>query len=284
MKPILVAAFCAWAQMVATQLPPAQPGGATAGSDDYLIGPKDVIAVVIYGEEDYSRPQLTVDTDGTIDYPLIGRVKVGGLSARQVEQELTRRLGPPYLRNPHVSVTVREFRSQRVWVHGAVAKPGMVELKGGATLMNALSADAAGPLTSDAGSYVLIIHAVGGQATGPAKPDQAVNAGDQIRVPRQDFELGRASAIRLRDGDTVFVPSAEKFFVSGEVKQTGSFVLTSDLTVLQALALAGGVTDRGAKNRIEIRRTVSGKDTTVKARDRDVVRAGDTIIVPKKRI
>src|SRR6185436_19233976 len=99
-------------------------------------------------------------------YPLVGSVKVAGLSARQVEQELGRLLGTRvdkdgreqgYLRNPSITVKVTEFRSQLVWVQGAVHTPGAVTLKGVATLMNALSADGgAGPLNSDAGSYVVI--------------------------------------------------------------------------------------------------------------------------------
>jgi polysaccharide export outer membrane protein len=284
MTTILITVLCLFAQAAPVQPTPPRPTPSSA-ADDYLIGSKDVIAVMIYGEEQYSRPSLTVDGDGTIEYPLIGSVKVGGLTARQVEQELVRRLSPRYLRNPNISVKVTEFRSQRVWVHGAVQKPQQVELQGGATLMSALSIDGAGPLTADAGSYILIIHAPAGQSsTGPATPDQKLRAEDQVRVSRQDFELGRANNIRLRDGDTVFVPTAERFFVSGEVKQTGGFTLTSELTVLKALAIAGGVTERGAKNRITIKRTENGKEIEIKVKESDLVRPGDTIIVPKKRI
>jgi len=268
----------------AAPLSQAPPRAAVVSGDDYLIGPKDVIAVIVFGEEEYSRPTLTVDGEGSIDYPYIGSVKVGGLTPRQVEQELVRRLSPRYLRSPNINVSVKEFRSQRVWVSGAVRSPQQVELKGGATLMNALAADAAGPLLPEAGSYILITHAQGQGASGPVTPDQHVRPEDQIRVSRQDFELGRASTIRLRDGDTVYVPTAERFFVSGEVKQTGAFVMTGEVNVLQALAMAGGVTERGATNRIVIRRTENGKTVDVKVKDSDVVKPGDTIIVPRKRI
>src|SRR5262249_30908435 len=157
----------------------------------------------------------------------------------QIEQELARRLGVHtdaqgrevgYLRDPNITVTVKEFRSQNVWVQGAVRNPGAFVLKGGGTLMNALSADGgAGPLNSDAGSYVVIIHVPDGRAgAGPILPGQNVKPENEVRVSRQDLDMGRANTIKLRDGDTVFVPTADKFFVVGEVKQTGNFVLTPD--------------------------------------------------------
>jgi polysaccharide export outer membrane protein len=281
MTTILTTVFC-----LVLQAAPFQPSRApaAAAADDYLIGPKDVIAVTVFGEDDYSRPSLTVGSDGTVDYPHIGSVKVAGLTARQIEQELTRRLSPRYLRSPNINVTVKEFRSQRVWVSGQVRNPGQVELRGGATLMEALAGDQAGPLLADAGSYILITHAPAGPASvGMSGPAQSARPEDQIRVSRQEFELGRASAIRLRDGDTIFVPPAERFFVSGEVKQTGAFVMTGELNVLKALAMAGGITERGAKNRITIKRLENGKEVEVKVKENDIVRPGDTIVVPKRR-
>lgn len=261
-------------------------------TDEYQIGPKDIISVTIYGEDAMSRPMLLVDDQGMVDYPYVGLLKVSGLTPRQVEQELKRRLEvrpdasgreQGILRNPAISVTVKEFKSQKVWVHGAVRNPGYVELKGGATLMNALSAENAGPMNPDAGSYVLIIHATEGQATGAATPENA-RPENQVRVSRHDIDMGLARTIKLRDNDTVFVPTAEKFYVDGEVKTTGPFVLTPDLQVFQALTVAGGVTDRGAKNRITIKRTVNGKTVTIKVKENDLVQPGDTIIVPRKRI
>jgi polysaccharide export outer membrane protein len=286
MTTILVTVLCLFAQAAPIQPTPLpQTPSSAAAADDYLIGPKDVIAVMIYGEDLYSRPSLTVDGDGMIEYPLIGSVKVGGLTARQVEQELVRRLSPRYLRSPNITVKVMEFRSQRVWVHGAVQKPQQVEIQGGATLMSVLSVDKAGPLTADAGSYILIIHASAAQSSaGPANPDQKLRPEDQIRIPRQDFDRGRANTIRLRDGDTVFVPTAERFFVSGEVKQTGGFPLTSELTVLKALAMAGGITERGAKNRITIKRMENGKEVEIKVKESDIVQPNDTIVVPRRRM
>jgi polysaccharide biosynthesis/export protein len=291
MKTLLLSLLYLW-----VQTPLAPPGPRAAAPDDYRIGPKDVIELKIYGEESMSRPELAVDIDGMIDCPGIGLVKVAGLSARQVEQELTRRLGTTVdaqgrergiLRNPNISITVKQYRSQLVWVSGAVRSPQAVTLRGAMTLQHVLSAeDGAGPLNLDAGSYILILHAPEGQAgSGPTLPGANVRPEDVIKVPRQDYDMGRANSIKLRDGDTVFVPTAERIFVYGEVRQTGPFVLTPDITnVLRALALAGGVTDRGAKNRITIERVVNGTTVEIKVKESDPVLPGDTIKVPRRRV
>jgi polysaccharide export outer membrane protein len=87
----------------------------------------------------------------------------------------------------------------------------------------------------------------------------------------------------LRDGDTIFVPRAETIYVFGQVKNPGAYVLQSkDTTVLQALSLAGGVTDRGATNRIKIMRVVDGKMKEIKVKLTDIVRPGDTVVVRER--
>jgi len=89
--------------------------------------------------------------------------------------------------------------------------------------------------------------------------------------------------IRLQDGDTIFVPKAETFFVSGFVRSPGSYPIDGDLNVLQALALAGGATEQAAQNRITIDRVINGQLTHVKIKGlTDLVKPGDTIIVPRR--
>jgi polysaccharide biosynthesis/export protein len=224
-----------------------------------------------------------VDTDGTIDCPYVGRQKVTGLTTRQIEEMLRRLLGlrrdaqgkviGGYLTNPNINIAVKDFRSQRVNIMGAVRNPGYVELQGDPTLTRALSQ--AGYPTPESGSYVQITHD-GPAAGGTAGPS------DQERIPRQDIENGRASRIRLRPGDAVFVPNADKFFITGEVKTVGQLVLSQDTTVQQAIIMAGGVTDRANKNRVRITRTVSGRTVDIKARDSTLVLPGDTITVARR--
>jgi len=104
------------------------------------------------------------------------------------------------------------------------------------------------------------------------------------RVDLGDLEDGQVSQnVALRDGDTILVPRAEDVYVFGQVKNPGAYALQDDdMTVLQALSLAGGVTDRGATGRIEIVRIVEGERVEISADFHDVVLPGDTIIVPER--
>jgi polysaccharide export outer membrane protein len=272
--------------LVLGQAPAPAPAGAAPAAhavpDDYLVGPQDVLNLTVFNDDTLSRPALVVDTDGTIDCPYVGRQNVSGMTTRQVEEMLRRLLGlrrddkgkviGGYLTNPNINVTVKDFRSQRVNVIGSVRNPGYVELRGDPTLTRALSQ--AGYPTSESGSYVQITHEDAGVGRGADEK--------QERVPRQDIENGRASRIRLRAGDAVFVPPADKFFISGEVKTVGQLVLAQDTTVQQAIIMAGGVTDRANASRVHIRRVVDGKITDIKAKDSTPVLPGDTIIVARR--
>lgn len=281
MKTMLMTVLWLWALAPAMQNPTPAPALAqSAASGEYVIGPKDVIGVTIFNEESMSRPSLTVDAEGTIDMPNIGRVVVGGLTARQVEDELVKRYSGAYLINPSISVIVKEFRNMIVYVQGAVKSAGAVELRGNPTLLAALTE--AGSFASDAGSYIIITPAATGEgANGPTLPDLR-NVTNQTRVSRDDVDKGLANNVRLRAGDTIFVPKADKFFISGQVRTPGEYVLSEGLNVLQALALAGGATDRAARNRIKIKRLINGRMTEVAVKESDFVQPGDTIIVPTR--
>ncbi|HMF59579.1 MAG TPA: polysaccharide biosynthesis/export family protein [Vicinamibacterales bacterium] len=262
----------------------APPPAAQTVADDYMVGPQDVLSLTVFNDDTLSRPALVVDTDGTIDCPYIGRQKVTGMTTRQIEEMLRRLLGlrrdaqgkvvGGYLTNPNINVSVKDFRSQRVNVMGAVRNPGYVELQGDPTLTRALSQ--AGYPTPESGSYVQITHE-DGESSGSTSPEAK-----QERVPRQEIENGRASRMRLRPGDSVFVPPADKFFISGEVRTVGQLALNQETTVQQAIIMAGGLTDRANKNRVRIRRVVDGKTVDIKAKDSTVVLPGDTITVGRR--
>jgi polysaccharide export outer membrane protein len=278
MKTLLLALLFAGGNAAAAQQP------APVAPDEYVVGPQDVLTLTVFNDDTMSRPVLVVDSDGTIDCPLLGRIKVMGRTARQIEEDLRVRYGPKrdasgkviggIFLNPNLSIVVKEFRSQRVMVQGSVRAPGEVDLQGDPTLTRALAA--AGYPTAESGSYVLITHAADAKAGGAVKPE------DQVRVPRAEIENGRASRIRLRAGDTVFVPAADKFFIGGEVKIPGFYLLPADLTVMKALGVAGGPTDRANRKKIRIQRVVNGMPVEVKAEDSTPVLPGDTIIVYRR--
>jgi polysaccharide export outer membrane protein len=278
-----------WTQGPPPQAAPAQPPAQPA--EEYVVGPRDVLKVTIFNEELLSRDMVPVEVDGTIEYPHIGRVKVAGLSTRQVAQELEKllgtRIGPDgrvvgFLVRPQITVAVREYRGIRVWVMGEVVRPGAIDLQGGrATLLDAIAE--AGSFSASAGSTITVVHDEHAGTSGPTPP-AAAPAENQQQYLREDVLSGAAARVRLRDGDTVNVSRASEVFVGGEVRSPGKYVITQKTTVLQAVTLAGGYTERAAKNRIDIEREVNGKKRKIRVKEGDLVRPDDMIIVPRKRI
>ena len=248
-----------------------QPQAAALASAeaDYIIGVADVLDVTVFNEPDASRSGVAVDNDGTIDCPYIGRVRVAGLTARAVERAVKERLSKGFLVNPTVNVTVVKYRSKTVNVTGVgIRNPGEYILQGNVSITSLLAQ--AGSLTTDAGSYVLISRR------------NSAGAIEEIRVSRRDIETGKAQNIALKDGDTILVPKAETFFVTGQVRQVGSYTWEDGLTVERALTLAGGPTERASMKGIEIERMVDGKAQKRKAKLTDPVQANDTIRVGQR--
>jgi polysaccharide export outer membrane protein len=104
-----------------------------------------------------------------------------------------------------------------------------------------------------------------------------------IRVNLREIQEGALSKnVQLRDGDTLVVPKARSVYVFGQVKTPGAYPVDKDTTVLQALSLAGGVSDRGSTGRIKIVRTIEGKKKEIKVKLTDTVEPGDTIIVAER--
>jgi polysaccharide biosynthesis/export protein len=268
------------AQAVAAAVTPQAPSPAAPlapSHADYVIGIQDVLNVTVFGEADASRAGVTVDGDGTIDCPYIGRVTAAGRTTRALEQEIRQRLSKGLFVNPSVTVEIVKYRSKTVTVQGMVRMPGEFKLEGNVSIMSVLAQ--AGSMTPDAGSYVVITRYSPSSSPGSGSAEPVAQ---QIRVPRRDLESGRAQTITLQDRDTIFVPKAETVFVLGYVRQTGPIVYEEGLTVERALALAGGATERAATGRITIERSVDGKVQKIKARMSDLVQPNDTIRVPQR--
>ena len=276
---LVIAAWVALAGSAAAQAPAAPADQARV---EYLIGAQDVLTITVWDSPDLSG-KFTVETDGSFTFPLIGRVKAGGLTLRQFEAELKKKLADGYFKNPQVSVAVETYRSQRIFIVGEVRNPGTYQLTGDMTLIEAIAR--AGSTTPAAAPEAIVVRAPAGKQTdGPILPGQREDAPDSQRVNLRNLQSGVLSQnIALRDGDTIFVPRAESIYVFGQVKNPGAYALQStETTVLQALSLAGGVTDRGAANRIKIVRVVKGEKVEIKVKLTDPVLPGDTLIVPEK--
>lgn len=254
------------------------PGTATRplyGQTDYVIGAQDVVNVTVFGEPELSG-KYTVEQDGTFTFPQLGRVKAGGATLRALEQELKRQLADGYLKNPQVAAAIETYRSQTILVLGEVRSPGEYQLTGEMTLLSALVR--AGSTTPGAGHEALVV-----RAKRPRTAPAGEEASEVIRVNLTELQAGNISLnLALQDGDTVNVPKAQSVFVTGQVKSPGAYTIDPGTTVLQALSLAGGITDRGSNGRITIQRAVDGKKSEIKAKLGDVVKPGDTIRVGER--
>ena len=255
-------------------------GPAAAQVTNYVVGPQDVLAIQVFDQADLGG-KYSVETDGSISFPLIGRVKVSGLTLRDVELLLKKELANGFFKNPQVSVSVEQYRSQRVFIVGEVKTPGSYALTGDMTLIEAL-ARAGSTNVAAVGEAIIVRPRPDHDLHGPVLPD-AADAAEIVRVDIKALQEGKLSQnVLLRDGDTVFVPKAESVYVFGQVKNPGAYAVQKDTTLLQALSLAGGVADRGAIGRIRIVRVVNSKKQEIKAKLTDAVIAGDTIIVPER--
>jgi polysaccharide export outer membrane protein len=245
----------------------------------YVVGPNDILAVTVYNQAQLTG-KFAVEADGTFAFPLLGRVMAGGLSVRAVEDKVREGLAAGFLANPQVSVTIDQYRSQQIFVMGEVRQPGSLPFTGSMTLIEALSR--AGSTTDHAGAEAVIVRGGNGGAPGPA-PSPTTSSSETVRVNLLNLQRGAlAQNVALRPGDTVFVPKAETVFVSGQVKVPGEYVIRPGMTVRQALALAGGVTDRGSMRRIQIIRTVDDKEVTLDVDLQKLLQAGDTIVVRER--
>jgi polysaccharide export outer membrane protein len=255
----------------------AGPAPAAQSATDYVIGPQDVLAVTVFDQTELSG-RYSVETNGTFSFPLVGRITAAGLTLREFEKELTRRLADGFFKNPQVTVAVEQYRSQRVFVMGEVRQPGPVPLTGGMTLIEALAR--AGSTSQTASGELSIVRRA--NSSGPTLPGEGEDA-VVVRVSLKDLETGTASKnVELYDGDTIFVPRAETIYVFGEVRNPGAYPIQKDTTVLQALSLAGGVTDNGAINRVRIARIVQGEKRELRVKLTDPVTSDDTLIVPER--
>jgi polysaccharide export outer membrane protein len=245
---------------------------------NYAIGANDVLSIQVFDQADLGG-KYAVEADGTFSFPLIGRIKAAGLTIREFEEALRKRLADGYFRNPQVAVAIEQYRSQRIFVMGEVRTTGQVPLTGGMTLIEAL-ARAGGALPSASGDVAIVRGRNG--AAGPIPPGEEEGA-EIIRASIADFAAGSLEKnVELRDGDTIWIARAESIYVFGQVRSPNAYSIQKETTVLQALSLAGGVTENAATNRITIVRIVDGEEKKIRVKLTDIVKPGDTIVVPER--
>ena len=253
----------------------------------YEIGAGDVLRIGVAGQAGLTG-EFSVDTTGMLIYPLLGKVKASGLTTQALEKKLVTLLSDGYLKRPEVNVTVKEFSSLRVFVTGAVSRPGPYPLKGDRTLLT-LMGDL-GALPPDVSHEAVIVRPPDADSAEAFVPTQAptgiypneVPGSQVIRVSLRELLSGNpAKNVDLLPNDTVYLPRAANVYVTGHVARPGVIRYQEGLTVFQALTLAGGVSEKGSQ-KVKIVRVVDGKPTEIKAKLTDVLQPEDTIKVPER--
>lgn len=247
------------------------PAPAAATQEGPKVVARDKLMVTVWGIDIYSGT-FTVAPDGTMDFPDLGRVPVGGLTARQIETLMAGRLkAAGLLLDPQVTVQIEQTPTKQVTVSGAVLNPGVISYAGELTVFDAVIR--AGQATLAAGEEILVLRAASSGGTATTEPAQSMT------VNLKELRQGNFSHnVALQDGDHVIILEAEKIYIHGYVRSPGEYAVTSGMTIEQALALAGGITERGSDRRIEIKRR--GVDDPLKGvKLTDLVQAGDTIKV-----
>jgi polysaccharide export outer membrane protein len=259
---------------------------------DYKIGPEDLLEISVFEDEKLNK-NVRVSSQGNISLPLLGIIRVKGLTANELEKEIRDLLAEKYLKDPNVSVFIKEYRNQRISVMGAVEKPGVYDVTGQKTVLDILAI--AGGLKEDAGQLLFLIRP-------PKLEDETVKrkTDSDDQTPRTfmiDLEglLVKGDLtlnLQLIHGDVINIPVSGKIFVGGEVKSPGGFPLRGKkLTVSQAITLAGGLTSKAAGSETKVFRYSergTGKEilsanvyAIQKGREEDPqLKESDVIIVP----
>ena len=243
-----------------------------AKAEDYQIGSGDVLSITVYGYDEL-KTKARVSETGSIEFPLIGTVQVGGMKTSAAAGRIEELLADGYIVKPQVQIYIEEFKSKKVAALGPFNKPGLVELSGPTTLLELIS-KAGGLNNKDAGETITVTReTAGGQ--------QEVIT---IDVKKLIEDGDTASNIPILGGETVAVAKGEPpvCYITGQVKKPGAYQWTKNATVLKMVSLASGFTGMAAESRIKINRVVDGKKQELTNVGMDtLVQPDDVIEVPE---
>jgi polysaccharide export outer membrane protein len=266
-----------WRAGVLTCLLAASAAGAAAQQPSPKIVPRDYLTITVLGVPDFSG-KFPVDADGMIAYPFLGRLKAAGFTASELEAEIRKRLDGDWVRNPQVRIEFEPIESKKISITGAVKAPGELKFAGELRVFDALVK--AGMTTADAGDEVLVVRVA------PPRDGQTSAETEVISLSLRGIEKGDPdSNIALKDGDHIRVSKGQLVTITGQVRSPGAYAATVGMTVRQALALAGDVTEKGTHRGLKILRRTPGKPEPEEIKNvklEDIVQPGDTIIVARR--
>ena len=257
--PLLLAApGLVWAQ----QSPPA------AANAQYRLAAGDVIRISVYQSADLTLETRLTEA-GTISYPLLGSVALAGLTVSEAEKRIADGLRTGnFVKQPQVSVAVQQVRGNQVSVLGQVGKPGRYPLETGNVQLTDMIATAGGVVPGGADQVVVV-------GTRNGQPYRA-----EIDLPSVFGAGRRANDLTLQNGDVIWVERAPMIYMYGEVQKPGSLRLERGMTVMQALAASGGLTQRGTERGLRVhRRDAEGKVRIIEPAMTDKLQPEDIIYI-----
>jgi polysaccharide export outer membrane protein len=252
----------------------AYPGFSQSAGPAYRIGPDDILVISVWDQKDLDQ-SVFVRPDGKISLALVGEIEASGLTVSDLAARLTK-LYSQTVKGAQVTVSVREIRSRPIYFIGGVGRPGIMQLTRDLTLIQALSA-VGGPLpTADLESAWVLR----GQERIPINLLKMIQKGDV------------SQNVKLQVGDTIVVPNADTIYIHGEVKAPGPVKFSTNLTIMTAIAAAGGLTP-GASNRVKVLRGEGAKREVLKVNVSDIMsdpsesadvplKPNDIIVVPQR--
>lgn len=221
-----------------------------AQAAEYRLGAGDLVRIIVYEHDDLTTEDRITDS-GTLSFPYLGEVTVGGLTKGEAENRLTSLLSAgKFIKNPQVSVRILQYREPKVSVLGLVNRPGRYPVEPFKTVLDAL-ADAGGlsPLAED---QVVVLRREGDKTTKY-----------QINLHTAIDTGNLKGLLTIQDGDIISVAKARQFYVYGAVQRAGVFRLERNMTVIQGLAVAGGLSLRGTERGLSVRRLDAASKTVV---------------------
>lgn len=259
----------------ATQVQPS--GGSGEATDDlknYTLGPGDEIRISVF-----QNPDLTLDTrvneSGTISYPLVGSVDVGGMPIAQAEKSIANALkSGGFVQQPQVNILLMRIRGNQVSVLGEVHRPGRYPIETFNTRLSEMLANAGGIVNG------------GGPTMGGADTVVLIGVRDGQRIRKEidvhDMFMSTDDSqdIQVAAGDIIYVPAAPMYYIYGETQNPGSFRIRRGMSIQQALAEAGGPTIRGTERGMKLyRKNGNGEVEAIRTKPNDPVQPGDVIYV-----
>jgi polysaccharide biosynthesis/export protein len=237
-----------------------------AGAAEVLLGPGDVVRASVYGSPDLAV-ETRVSEGGTLTFPLLGDVQVGGLTTQQAEKKIGSLLEKGgYLKKAQVNLLITTLASQQVSVLGQVNRPGRYPVDGKRKVLDLLAL--AGGVSAEGSDMVSLVRTRNGQTT-----RETIDVVDMVRKG----ELNRD--VEVAGGDIIFVERAPRAYITGEVQRPGPFRIERAMTVQQAISAGGGLSLRGTQRGVQIARKEGGAVKTISAKADDMLQPDDVVIV-----